>query len=976
LNARQELRPQRLKQASLARRSRARALDPDRLAPRPSSDPSETAAARELADALTIALARLGPQDREVLVPLLLDGRRAVEIARELGRRADTIHMRIHRGLARLRRLLPAGMAVAGLARLGRSRSLARMRADVLRHARIELGLPGAGALTFSFAGIAMSTKTTGLALAALALCLAGAGHWQAARARRIEPTSAAPGVDRRQHAGARPVPSASSEAGAVRTPVPEPFSSPAAQASHLEIELLRAEGVPAQGALAALVDGGGHVQPSKADERGLCTFSSGTGTGDLFVRDEGRLPHHASIDLAAGRCRVELSPGRELSGRIAMASGAALPALELELVADRAPQGFEGATLEVYAALELLRHGAPRLVACATVASDGSFAVHGLTPDWSGSLELPRELVLVVDGKPTSSSAHVVSAPATGLSVWLAYRPRIVGRLVDGPGGPPVPGGTFDGAITWSDGGSMAIGASIDVRGLFSIPLDGRTDAVRLELQRVRASDGRLARAATAQEWNGPCEPFDAGDIECVFLPARPLAFRAVDPEGRPVPGARARIRELELVVAGDDGVGEFAAAPLDAESMDVAAPGHSITRVALSARTAAPIEVVLPPTNRLTVVLPPAALARRDLSLRLVSRALLFGGRSRMYDTSLRSPTIGRCLSADGDSREGSVRFGFDEQGRVEVEGIAIETPFRIQVWGSTPQGDPLVEIPIDSLGATEQRRVEVPSEPLAAGRFVAGRAVDEAGRPLHGALVGVQIAQDSYGQRTGLDGTFRVDVGGRATTDLEVAKRGFVPFRARAWPTAGDSTIEACLRRGQDLRVELVDPKGRAIEGARLRAEVEGFGPPWRVEDGPGGSFTLCDLPEGVVGVTVEVAGTSYLRSFDARSGAVRFELPEHGRLEVTWSFPGEEQREKDYRLRLQPIGPGGVEQHAWLPYAARVERHGIPSVLPGRYSVRLEVGTYSDPDADARYEPLLPPVEVLVTPGDTRVVELVR
>jgi hypothetical protein len=80
--------------------------------------------------------------------------------------------------------------------------------------------------------------------------------------------------------------------------------------------------------------------------------------------------------------------------------------------------------------------------------------------------------------------------------------------------------------------------------------------------------------------------------------------------------------------------------------------------------------------------------------------------------------------------------------------------------------------------------------------------------------------------------------------------------------------------------------------------------------------------------------------------------------------------------DYRLRLHPIGAGGAEQHVWLPYAARIERHDFPNVLPGRYSVRLEVGTYSDPDADARYEPLLTPVEVLVSPGNTGVVELGR
>jgi hypothetical protein len=53
-------------------------------------------------------------------------------------------------------------------------------------------------------------------------------------------------------------------------------------------------------------------------------------------------------------------------------------------------------------------------------------------------------------------------------------------------------------------------------------------------------------------------------------------LSFRAVDPQGRPLAGARARVRELDVVTADAGGVGTFAAVPLSAEELQVCAPGH----------------------------------------------------------------------------------------------------------------------------------------------------------------------------------------------------------------------------------------------------------------------------------------------------------------------------------------------------------------------------------------------------------------
>src|SRR5690606_34720537 len=54
-------------------------------------------------------------RDREVLVPYLCEHRTPTEIAAALGRPAVTVRVQIHRALARLRSLLPVGLAGAAV---------------------------------------------------------------------------------------------------------------------------------------------------------------------------------------------------------------------------------------------------------------------------------------------------------------------------------------------------------------------------------------------------------------------------------------------------------------------------------------------------------------------------------------------------------------------------------------------------------------------------------------------------------------------------------------------------------------------------------------------------------------------------------------------------------------------------------------------------------------------------------------------
>jgi len=818
-----------------------------------------------------------------------------------------------------------------------------------------------------------MSMKKVAVLLA-LASCLGIGGYLVAARvlggtdahAVPLETAALAPsgeGLQEAQLGGAARAPAVELQAG---SPVADP------SAHDLVMEVVREGGQAAARALVALVDANGAVASARTDAEGRCSFAASKGSGHLYVRDEAALPHHETVELDAGRRTIVLPQGGELSGRLVLKGDAPFPRIDLRLTPDTAPVGLAEAGLAVFEALELVEYGVRKLlVARTTPSADGSFRFRGLEPGWSGLLVLPAELVFVDDSQPTRSSSRVCTRAATGLELGVAYRPRIIGRLVDAATREPLASFGFNGIVTFADGNTTYMGARSGEDGRFTIALEHRTDATQLAIDLVHGAGGRRARSESTVSWKGPCEPFDAGEIECTFVVGRPIVVRAVDPGGAPLPGSRADIRDLETVTADEQGVATFAAVPPEASEMRVAAPGHAIATVPLSAATASPLEVVLVPTNRLTIVLPREAAGRGDLVVELVSRQLLFGGKSRIYDWIRSESMVGRCLSADGDqgTKEGRVRFGFDTDGLLEVDGIQTGVPFRIRLVGSTFRGAgpaTLAELAIDSLGPDERRRVDLVLDPISARSLyvLRGRAIDEQGRPILGAGIATIFDADTILAHTELDGSFRLDLTDQVLVDVEVTKRGYVPFRVRRWNLTSGRILDATLRRGHDLRVELVDDKGRAIRAAELRAWTAVFGSARGVEGGTPGVFTVCDLPIERAEITVDVGGKRYERRQDAPGDTLRIVLPEHGRLEVAWSFAGEPDPSKSYQLALRSVGSDGAMQTKWTPWVDRVMDHVFESVLPGNYTIGLEVDSNASDDARV-YAPLREPVRVTIT-----------
>lgn len=147
--------------AKEGRRQRLRPLDPTRLVPRAEITPELESHGRELEAELERAMSELDARERSVLEAYLRHGKGAAEIASEIGAAPGAVRMQIHRGLDRLRKALPAGLAL-GAAGAANAQGLAGVRGAVLRagESAAETLAPGAGsALGAGMAGMLMANK-------------------------------------------------------------------------------------------------------------------------------------------------------------------------------------------------------------------------------------------------------------------------------------------------------------------------------------------------------------------------------------------------------------------------------------------------------------------------------------------------------------------------------------------------------------------------------------------------------------------------------------------------------------------------------------------------------------------------------------------------------------------------------------------------------------------------------------------------
>lgn len=131
------------------------------------AEAAEVAEQRELVAQLRTHVDALPTEQRQVLLLQLQHGLAPAEIAEVLDVAPGTVRMRIHRGLAALRKLLPAGLAV-GLLALVPERGLAAVRERVMEAGAAEVAAAAASTVAVTIGGVAV--KKVVLLVAAMAV--------------------------------------------------------------------------------------------------------------------------------------------------------------------------------------------------------------------------------------------------------------------------------------------------------------------------------------------------------------------------------------------------------------------------------------------------------------------------------------------------------------------------------------------------------------------------------------------------------------------------------------------------------------------------------------------------------------------------------------------------------------------------------------------------------------------------------------
>jgi len=169
------------REARLWNRRAAREIEPERLARATAPEGAAAARASELAERLEEGLRALPPRYRALVRAHLEDGRGPRDLAAASGLRPGTVRVRIHRGLALLRRALPSGLALGGLVLCSRRWAAVRNRVLDAARAAAPRGAVAGTVVPAAALGVAvMSTKT--LAASSLALA-AGLALWLVPRA-------------------------------------------------------------------------------------------------------------------------------------------------------------------------------------------------------------------------------------------------------------------------------------------------------------------------------------------------------------------------------------------------------------------------------------------------------------------------------------------------------------------------------------------------------------------------------------------------------------------------------------------------------------------------------------------------------------------------------------------------------------------------------------------------------------------------
>ena len=352
-----------VRQLGLARRKTARVLDPQRLDAERLEDPTLDVERSELVATVAEAVQQLPEHDRAVLEPWLFDELRGSELAKRAGVAGSTLRMRLRRGLARLRRALPAGLGATAVVLSAVDRSaLAQAKVNVLA-AAAKSGAAGAAAASSAATASSLATSFGAKVAAAALLAAAVLGGVALLHTRQeaSEPAarSAANPTQPRDGSGASDAATAvalsPSRQRDERGSAIDPAGRLAATTVTVGVEGKELSGADALTGI--VVDargepvGGANVSVFDDDARGIGMLATAETAADgtfRFERLDARGVHVAARKDGIGRAanqtapvaaqvRLVLGAGMRFEGRVIDERGMPVPAASVELADDDA---------------------------------------------------------------------------------------------------------------------------------------------------------------------------------------------------------------------------------------------------------------------------------------------------------------------------------------------------------------------------------------------------------------------------------------------------------------------------------------------------------------------------------------------------------------------------------------------------------------------------------------------------------------
>lgn len=768
-------------------------------------------------------------------------------------------------------------------------------------------------------------------------------------------------GVDeRREFAGA---------GGAHGDPVPE----------GLEIIVLDPEGSPLEGAEVFGFAETEIVFEGRTGGDGRSDWEGSDLAGGVLVHVRGFAPEVLELACLRGEHRIRISAGLELSGWVLVDDEVPAEPVEMRIEVNPGPDWLERVP-EVLQA-RWTRYSSALSIPLVTE-SDGRFSIRGLPEGWSGSLYCDYGYWFVeapLGG--TQRTEHLVhlGAAQTGLELRLTRLPRVVGRLVDEVTGRGVPNVRLMVIAGFSDGEETPmISDSSEEGGWFTVALSPSSHASMLRF--VDPGDrptvtGIQIRSRGLAFHGVPvppgASPYDIGEIE---IPAvSDAVIRLVDGEGRALAGGEVALGGARFEGTGSDGIATLEDALLHSTEGWARAPGHRLIRFALGSdrgRPDAPVDIVLPSANRLTIrfagpddgrnsVAPPANLILR-------AKTMPFACPGKWTSMPFQVPDGG--AEAQGSSwgtDAATVMYSVDGQRVVHFDDL-------------NPGLELSVEL-VDHAGTVLcQDRVLVPAEDEESELVlrwslesisVAGRVIDEHGGALAGVQVSIRIGEGNAHVMTDGSGAFEFENvhAGSAPAQFRAKLEGFTVGRATDVDLARiPEPFEIPLSQSEALVIRVFDSEGQPADVSTPTSVSLERGD-YRRHDMGVGHYRLEGLPRGPHVLRFGAGDRMYEFEHTIGEGEAHFDLPPLGSLGIR--VPGLAGAGRDIEVRLTPPErPEGAFTRSLRTEGGEL-LGSLRYLSPGPWTARLQEVHFPAGRGQIERVPLGASVEFEVVAGET-------